>query len=629
MPFNVCKWQAEMCGIALIAGNGARGNENAIKSMVASLTHRGPDENGHEATDGCLIGHTRLQVIDPHGGQQPMWDDTLRYCITFNGEIYNYRSLRSELEKLGVRFHSDSDTEVLLLAFRQWGEQCLSKLNGQFSFAVWDRQDRSVFAARDRLGEKPLFFAVANGNQLVLASEIRAILASQLITPQLDPDSVDAYLNLIYVPPNRTIYKNIRSLSPGHQITWRDEQLSCERYWEPKLSTISIDKQEAITETRRLVDQAVNRQMVADTTVGAFLSGGYDSSTIVGLMAKHASGPVKTFAVGFGDLINELPFARDVARQCNTDHAEIQMDIPVGEMMDRMASVYDEPFGDSSNIPTYLISEFAKRHCKVVLSGDGGDELFGGYSWYRPLLRQNASSANLSEKLFYQVVSRFPVGSRRREWSERYKAIRARRQTPDTWNRHINQLLMTDAQGLGISSVGKERRSDWLDCYRPDDQILGIDRAVDFDLRCYLPGDIFAKVDRAAMAHGLETRSPFMDVELVEFVLSLPASMRFQTDDGLKTLLRDSCGDLWPESIKNRKKQGFGAPIQAWLQRPDMQPLLDRVFQRDSPLLELIPNASAVRARSHRSPQTIWNLLCLGLWLERWSVSLSPSLRAA
>ena len=621
-----------MCGIALIAGSDARSCEEAISRMVARLTHRGPDEHGQQVTSDCLLGHTRLQVIDPQGGKQPMWDDTGRYCVTFNGEIYNFRTLRSELEKQGARFRTTSDTEVLLLAYRQWGQSCLSKLNGQFSFAVWDQQDRSVFAARDRLGEKPLFYAVSSEGRLIVASEIKAILASGLLTAQLDPDSVDAYLNLIYVPPNRTIYRNIHSLAPGHKLTWHDENVRCQRYWEPRLSVRSIDEVEAVEETRRLVEQAVQRQMVADTTVGAFLSGGLDSSTIVALMAKQTSRPVKTFAVGFGDLINELPYARDVAEHCKTDHSELQMEIHVGEMLDRMADIYDEPFGDSSNIPTYLISEFARRHCKVVLSGDGGDELFGGYSWYRPLLQQNQCDASLGKMLFYQVLSRFPIGTHRRVWSNRYKAIRTVRQTPDTWNRHLNQLSIRDTQGIAVSDAAPDEQSGnqrWLRDYRPCDDVEGIDRAVDFDLRCYLPGDIFVKVDRAAMAHGLETRSPFMDVDLVEFVLSLPSALRFRRDGDLKGLMRQSCGDLWPHSIRAREKQGFGAPIEAWLRRSDTQAILSRVFQRDSELLSLIPAAAQLRSHSHRRPQMLWNLLCLGLWLERRSVRVAPSQRAA
>ena len=608
-----------MCGIVAICSNGSNVPPETVSGMTANLAHRGPDADGVVHTASCHLGHRRLQVIDPAGGQQPMWDDSHRYCITFNGEIYNFRELRRELQSRGVYFHTHSDTEVLLLGYREYGAAVVEKLNGQFAFAIWDEEQASLFAARDRLGEKPLFWTQGTAGELIVGSEIKAIVKSGLVRPVLDPASVDAYLALIYVPPDRTIYQNIHALPPGHALEWRTGAVHQWSYWEPRLSNEPIDEREAIGEVRRFMEQAVKRQMVADTPVGAFLSGGLDSATIVGLMAGQASTPVKTFSVGFGDLINELPYALAVAEQYRTEHHEMQMNIPVGEILLQMAQVYDEPFGDSSNIPTFLISKFASEHVKVVLSGDGGDELFGGYDWYSPLQRQE-SMATLSSlnTLWARLLSRLPLGQMRRRASTKLKDIRVKQRYPDLWDRHLAALsVISPTQRASLWGCTRGESAEELLCktYKPENSICGIDRATDFDLRCYLPGDIFVKVDRAAMAHGLETRSPFMDVDLVEFVLGLPSRLRF-AGPPLKGLLRKACADLWPEAIRSRDKQGFGAPIRSWLQRPDVRALSERVFDRHSPLLALLPGAAPIAAQCQKNPQAAWNLLCLGLWLE-------------
>ena len=620
-----------MCGVAAIVGQRDI-PASAVPNMVSALRHRGPDSSCVCETELCQLGHARLEIIDPAGGAQPMWDDTQRFCISFNGEVYNYRELRRELEKRGVSFRTNSDTEVLLLGFREFGEAIVQRLNGQFAFAIWDKHERCLFAARDRMGEKPLYWSKSRQQHLVLASEIKGILASDLIEPTVDRVSVDAFLALIYVPPGRTIYENVQPVPPGHTLTWRNGRVDVRRYWQPTLSNHPMNAAEAAARTRELLEQAVERQMVADTPVGAFLSGGFDSATIVAMMSKHASQPVRTFSAGFGDLINELPFAKAVAKHYQTDHSEMQVDINVGEMLQRMSDVYDEPFADSSNIPTYLISEFARRNVKVVLSGDGGDELFGGYTWYLPMIADaqlpkslaamtmNFLSAKMASRLW-----KFGIGSKQQkdEAKFRYHGIRNKRQFPDPWRRHLAQLsIQSRKRRNSLWQCHDAFADDWLEeRYLPHAHLSGIDRVVDFDVRCYLPGDILVKVDRAAMAHGLETRSPFLDADLVEFILGLPAAVRFDTssvdEHSLKGLLRESCGDLWPAQIRNRKKQGFGAPIGSWMQRPDVVSLVERVFQTGSDLCDLLPGVATHKNRILRSPQVAWSLLCLGLWLEQ------------
>ena len=588
-----------MCGVAVILpGSGAEPPVSAVERMTAALVHRGPDAQAIVRLPGCHLGHTRLSVVDPANGRQPMTESTGRYTIVFNGEIYNHCDLRRELEAEGVSFRTRCDTEVLLQGFVRWGRGVLRKLNGQFAFAVWDAVGRTLFAARDRFGEKPLYWARTPAGHLLLASEIKAILASGLLRPRLDLTSVDAYLGLYYVPPDRTIYENVHPLPPAHAAECRgDARLETWRYWEPRYSVHDADAVEAVKITRALIERSVSRQTAAaDVPVGAFLSGGLDSTTIVGLMSRQGGrGRTRTFSVGFGDLIDELPFARDAAAAYRTEHNELQMDVDVAAMLRRVDDVYDEPFGDSSNIPTFLVAEFARREVKVVLSGDGGDEIFGGYEWYRPLLDAEASRGG-----------------------------------PDVYTRHLGTAtaLSTDRSVLWSNSTPPPPPDSAVrDCHRPSNGIEGIDRAAAFDVGCYLPGDILTKVDRAAMAHGLETRSPFLDVELAEFVLGLPWQLRFADVPGeetpagrprrLKGLLRAACQDLWPDSVRGRGKQGFGAPVRHWLQRPDVNALWERVTRASSALAAVLPGVRSESVRESLRPQRKWTLLCLGLWLER------------
>ena len=613
-----------MCGIAAILASNKDIPPHIIRNMTDCLRHRGPDAEGLQLMPGCHLGHRRLSVIDLVTGDQPMCDERNRYWIIFNGEIYNYREVRQELVTRGCKFRTQSDTEVILQAYLVYGDQTPLYLNGQFVFAIWDTVERRLFVARDRLGEKPLYWTQTPEGYFLLASEIKALLASGLVAPRLDLTSVDAYLALLYVPPDRTIYENIHTLSPGSAFNWTEGRYWEWKYWHPMYSTQEeIDPQEAVEQIRALIEQAVDRQMVADVPVGAFLSGGLNSATIVALMTRHTNHPVKTFSVGFGDLINELPYARAVADQYHTEHHEIQMDIPVGAMLERMAEVYDEPIADSSNIPMYLISEFTRREVTVALSGDGGDELFGGYDWYKNL-HAGPPPSTLQMGLLRMALSvnwrLMKAGLISKEEFEalgrRYKQGQYERKHSDLWIRHL----------IGTTNVRTSREKWWgkniwqsteeaiRQVYTPESSVQGMDRAVDFDLRCYLPGDILVKVDRATLAHGLESRAPFLDVDLVEFVLSLPWKMRF-AGDRLKPLLRVSCADLWPTSVSTRSKQGFGAPISSWIQRADVQTLLSRVTLPSGPLESLLPGIQS--ELSKLTAQDTWSLLSLGLWLER------------
>jgi asparagine synthase (glutamine-hydrolysing) len=543
-------------------------------------------------------------MIDPSG----------RYWITFNGEIYNYQEVRAQLD---APFRTHSDTEVILAAYARWGAKCLDHFRGMYAFAIWDTETRTLFAARDLFGEKPLYYARTNDGALVLASEMKAIVASGLIAPKLDLQSVDAYLAFGYVPPHRTIYSNVETLPPGHFMEWSpDSGVRLTRYWWPRFEQNSLTVADAAEELRRLLRQSVKRQMVADVPVGAFLSGGLDSSTIVALMQQQSSRAVQTFSVGFGTYINELPYARAVAEKYGTEHHEIDLGAPaVGPLLETMAKVYDEPFADSSNIPTYLVSQFARRSVKVVLSGDGGDELFGGYGWYPSIAAAEAMKPNRAEWIALRGVSK--LLRHRVAWlRERSQALGLAVRWSDSWQRtfmsqmNIRASLRRQLWGTRAPEIELYEPGDY---YRPAANAKGLDRAFYLDLTNYLPGDILVKVDRASMAHGLETRAPFLDRDVAEFALSLPASLKV-SDGKTKFLLRKACEQYWPEELRTRGKQGFGAPYDRWMQMPEVARLVSGVFAPGSALRTLLPGIPKEQA-SIRNYQT-WTLLILGLWLQ-------------
>ncbi len=604
-----------MCGISALAGSAAE-SPASIDAMVAALAHRGPDGHASEVLAGCALGHTRLSIIDLVSGGQPMADSTGRYRITFNGEIYNYLDLRHELAGDGADFRTRSDTEVVLQAYIRWGAAALDRFRGMFAFAIWDLTDRALFAGRDLFGEKPLYYATLDRGGIAIASEIKALMASGQVSQELDPAAVDAYLAFGYVPPAMSIYRAIRPLPPGHWLRWQDGRLVTHRYWKPRLDTRPMALDAAAEMLRTLLRQAVQREMVADVPVGAFLSGGLDSTSIVALMQGQNRQPVKTFSVGFGREINELPYARAVAKRYGTEHHEIDLGAPpVATLLEQMSAVYDEPFADSSSIPTYLMSQFARRHVKVVLAGDGGDEIFGGYGWYPMLALSERVRGTRAEWVVLRAMSR-AIGERSRALHRRSVAVGLAARWPDMWLRAaMNQVYVSEGRRRAL--WGASARGDAVERPQPDVAdagIEGLNRAFYFDLSTYLPGDILVKVDRAAMAHGLETRAPFLDRDLAEFALSLPASLKVDTNGGTKMVLRHACERYWPEEVRSREKHGFGAPYRRWLQLPDVRSLVARTFRADGPLRALLPG---VPKSAPADTYETWTLLTLGLWLER------------
>jgi len=608
-----------MCGISVIVGASADAAAS-VDRMVASLGHRGPDARGAHSVPGATLGHTRLSIIDLECGEQPMADMSGRYLITFNGEIYNYAELRDELSAAGASFRTHSDTEVVLAAYARWDAAALHRFRGMFAFAIWDAAERTLFAARDLFGEKPLYYAALGDGGLVLASEVKALIASGVVSADLDLAGVDAYLAFGYVPPSMSIYRAVRPLPPGHWMRWQGGRLSLQRYWTPRLETRPIGLDEAAEALRPLLRQAVTRQMVADVPVGAFLSGGLDSTSIVAMMSAASARPVRTFSVGFGTEINELPYARAVARRYRTEHHEIDLGAPpVGELLEELAHVYDEPFADSSSLPTYLISKFARQHVKVVLSGDGGDEMFGGYNWYPILALSQKVAGSRIAWILLRLVSR-AVRERMQALHLRSVAVGLSARWPDMWLRAaMNQVYLSSARRAELWGSRGRPAFDVASQDAAGPAVEGLNRAFYFDLTSYLPGDILVKVDRASMAHGLETRAPFLDRDLAEFALSLPSTLKADETGRTKIVLRRACDRDWPDEVRSRRKQGFGAPYRRWLQREDVRSLVSRVFRAGGPLRALLPGLpSSAPGITYET----WTLLTLGLWLERRTATL-------
>ena len=603
-----------MCGIAGIVAPEVARHGAALERMVSALRHRGPDGPGSHLFRNCGLGHARLSIVDLKSGEQPMFGRDGAVGLTFNGEIYGFREIRGRLR--GYDFRTTSDTEVVLALYEEHGEGLVGHLPGMFAFALWDDAEQSLFVARDRFGEKPFYYAWGPGGELLFASEIKSLLASGLVRPKLNRRALGHYLKYLYVNPNETIYSNVFTLPPAHTLSFREGRLEVRRYWDLPAGAEPVSEREAVEEFRRLFERAVEKQLVADVPVGAFLSGGLDSSSVVAV-ASRSYPRLKTFSFGFRDSLSELPHARAVAEMYGTDHVEMEDEgEPISDLLVEMARVYDEPFADSSNIPTYLISRAASRHGKVALTGDGGDELLGGYAgWYRPLweMERGAAYPSGTASLVWRAMRvSSALGLRSPEsWGQITRGVGLRRQYESIALAHAKQKeVFDDAElsrlGLDAGSAAAANGTRGAG---------GVDDAMRMDLCDYMPGDILVKIDRASMAHGLELRAPFLDVELASFCVSLPSRLKITARDE-KWILRRSFAEAWPESIRAKEKCGFGAPVDRWLERPDVAALKSRVL--DDPrhaLFSLIP-FGASREASARGDYRTWALLVLGLWLE-------------
>jgi asparagine synthase (glutamine-hydrolysing) len=623
-----------MCGIVGICGNSPIQDDELLVSMRDTLRHRGPDDAGSwkSPDNAILLGHRRLSIIDlSPAGHQPMSDAWGRYTIVFNGEIYNFRELRDELASSGHSFRTQSDTEVILEAYRRWGERCLERLNGMFAFALYDADRDILFAARDRAGEKPLFYW-HYGNTLVFASELKALMQHPELPRKLDLEAMNFYLTYGYVPWDMCILQGVRKLPQGHALLFERQtnRMTTWGYWSlPKPQSIErLDTRDLVHELKELLTDAVRRQLVADVPVGILLSGGIDSSLITAIASQVSSKPVKTFTISFPGHAgyNEEPYARVVADHFGTDHTVLPAESASIALLSELARQYDEPLADSSMIPTYLVSSLIRQHATVAIGGDGGDELFGGYPHYSWLLRQDMARryvpAWLRSRVSHCAEQYLPIGFRGRNY-----LMGVERGMQNSFS-FVNQFfdhrtrrkLFLSLVALSPDALVRPER------FKAEMELPGktvVQRATAADFMTYLADDLLVKVDRASMLVSLEVRAPFLDHRVIEFAFSKVHDSLRVNGGKRKILSRLLAQDFLPKTLDLTRKQGFTIPLPKWLEGEwgtyMKSILLDSEAWADR---KIVTKLFAGQASGFANTQRLFALTMLELWRREYCVSL-------
>ena len=582
-----------MCGIVGIVplANAADPDGMQVDRMTRTIRHRGPDDQGFFRDGNVVLGMRRLSIIDVEGGRQPLSNKQKTLWLVCNGEIYNFRELRSDLEQKGYRFKTGSDCEVMLHLYREHGDRFVERLNGMYGFALWDSKSRRFVLGRDRLGVKPLYYTTNNGC-LVFASELKAILEIPGFSVSVDMVALEAYLSLGYVPAPLTLVQGIRKLPPASLLTVEAGKISISRYWSPPDSVdTGPDEQEWSTSLRESLERSVRAQMVSDVPIGAFLSGGIDSSAVVAFMAKHSAQPVRTYSIGFEgtgaeSLYNELPYARQVSELFGTDHQEIIVTPDVVRLLPRLIWHLDEPIADSALVTTYLVSEFAAKDVKVILSGVGGDELFGGYrrylgEYYDGFYRK--IPAWLRTSVIRRVAKGLPSDrhSKLLNTSRLLRSFVLSAELPFE-ERYRSYVEVFEAGAL--SSLMKTRAVDPVDsigeAFRETTCADRLQRLLSVDLKTQLPDDLLLLTDKMTMATSLECRVPLLDHELVELASRIPAHHRIRRGQ-LKYIMKKALGGVLPDEILHRPKRGFGAPVGAWMKK-QLAPVMKSLLSEDA-----------------------------------------------
>jgi len=622
-----------MCGIAGIIDITSTPERGLIERMNRIMHHRGPDGEGYYLDGPVALGHRRLSIIDLSGGKQPLSNEDGTVWITFNGEVYNFQELRDELIEKGHRFATRSDTETIVHAWEEYGEACVEKFRGMFAFAVWDQRRQQLFAARDRLGKKP-FYYWCDGKRFLFASEIKAILQDERVQRELDPAALADYLTYHYIPFPRTIFKGIRKLEPGHWISvgmGESTRLSVttQKYWDityaPDASLTEAQWVEALREKLR---EAVRIRLISEVPLGAFLSGGIDSSTVVALMSQVQNAPVKTFSIGFKEEdFSELVYARQVAERFGCEHHEFVVEPDAIEVLPKLAWEFDEPFADSSAIPTYYVSKLAREHVTVILSGDGGDETFAGYrryGWAQDMCRHDWLPAPLKKTLFGFPGRLLPDGVKgkgallhlSKDPFERYAGLNTFGEPP-----YLDRLLSVEVRAaidreLPDFSVMK----GFYDAKASADYLTRIQYV---DTKVYLAEDILTKVDRASMLCSLETRAPLLDHEVVELAAHMPPGMKLHSGE-TKYILKKAMEGILPHEILYRRKMGFGVPLIHWFKKDLTEYAHDLLLSREARERGLF-NTTEVETllSSHQKSgrdlsARIWALLFFEQWCRNW-----------
>lgn len=623
-----------MCGIVGFVNKGAQATDRSVlERMNDAIVHRGPDEDGFFIKDTVGLGMRRLSIIDLASGQQPIFTQDRTKCIVFNGEIYNYQELREGLIERGRKLTTKSDTEAVLHLYDEYGPDCLQHLSGMFAIAIWDEVEKTLFLARDRVGKKPILYSHQPNGDLIFGSEFKAVLEHPSVSREVDYDALDSYLSYMCVPAPQTAYKAIRKLEPGHWLRWRAGEIETRRYWLPDFSKkIKISEEDAIEETTRILRESTRLRMISEVPLGAFLSGGVDSSAVVALMAQESSTPVKTFSIGFEDEdFSELKYAKRVAEHVGAEYNEFIVRPDATEILPTLVDHYGEPYADSSALPTYYVSRETRQHVTVALNGDGGDESFAGYDRYMAMkLAEVYRKLPLRKLLFEPVVNALSSTEKRKTKvrdAQRF-LVSANMERPmryfhwmSYFKAKVKASLYTENFAQTISGSRPERfLEQW---YSQANGSGVIDSTLLTDQMTYLPNDLLVKVDIASMAVSLEARSPFLDHKMIEFAASLPENLkvnRYKT----KYLLKKVAARLVPPEVIYRQKMGFGVPIGRWF-RGDMKDLVYSTLMSDRAIGRGLFNAEAIKSLLDRhvsfeedASHQIWTLLMLELWFQRF-----------
>ena len=620
-----------MCGICGVVFFDERreADPHLLRTMNQTLVHRGPDDEGYVIDGPAALAARRLSIIDLTTGHQPIGNEDGSIWAALNGEIYNHQDVRQELEGRGHVFRTRCDTEVITHAYEEWGEDCVQRFNGMFAFAVWDGRRRVLLLVRDRLGVKPLYYALTSEG-ILFGSELKAILAHPSAPREVDFAALDAFLTFEYIPAPLTIFHGVRKLPAGHLLRLEKGQAMIRQYWDVPVGEMPASEQEYEERLRSLLADAVRLRLISDVPLGAFLSGGVDSSIIVGLMAGHTNGPVKTFSIGFDDpSYNELAYARAVAQHFHTEHREFTIQPDIVDLSERLITHFDEPFADSSMFSTFLVSQVTREHVTVALSGDGGDELFAGYDhylagkadqWYRRL------PSVLRRRVFPELVRWLSPSTKKKGAVNKLKRFVEGAAGPDELGhlRWITFLTAADREQLYTSALHEQ-----IVTLEPTQYVTGhFTRARDaaplaqqmyVDLKTYLVDDILVKVDRMSMANSLEVRTPFLDYRVVELAARMPAHLKLRGWER-KYILKRAMSSLLPPEVVNRKKEGFSVPLKNWL-RGSLREMMQDVLSTDALKRQgwFQPQYVQRLVHEHLTGQAnhghqLWSLMVLELW---------------
>lgn len=602
-----------------------------LDQMCRRITHRGPDEQGVIVKDAAALGMRRLSIIDLESGQQPIFDCSGRRAIVFNGEIYNYQQLKKDLESRGHRFKTNSDTETIVHLYEEFGADCVKYLRGMFAFAIYDFADETLFIARDRVGKKPLFYAKTKGGNFVFGSELKVLIEHGEISKEIDFAALDAYLTFGYVPEEFCIFKGVHKLAPGHFLTFKNGEISTQKYWDFDLSENSETKSEAeyIEILREKIKEAVKIRLISEVPLGAFLSGGVDSSAVVAMMSQVSAAPVKTFSIGFHeDSFNELKFARVAAKHFGTEHHEFIVTPDLVETVDELVWHFDEPFADSSALPTFMVSKLAREFVTVVLSGDGGDELFAGYTRYAIDKRRSGLEKlprTIRRNLLKPLSEALPHGAKGKNFLYNTSLDAVERYIDSI--SHFGKLKKIELySGLLRSNLNGNSGSAAAIFKQIAESVSSgnaLDKLLYLDSKTYLPSDILTKVDRMTMAASLEARVPLLDHALVEFVQTIPANLKLKGTE-TKYIFKKALEGIVPREILYREKQGFGVPIGDWINsklKDKIHGILSekRTIERgyfEPRYVKILLDEHAKNRRDHS--HALWILWMLELWHRRF-----------